>query len=197
MAHRSDMRNLPLSGLNAAGINPSWDFDSFVLVSSKASSVENELAAAVREQPRTKHYAAAAQEHNAHNNGAHHKRKAFAGPKRGSTSPRKKPHMHPAGLHCKWHPDAKCHSTQECRNPGGAMVRTTVSTTATPAVAKDDLSKIKCYGCGKMGHYKPDCPHKDQWNKTHATAKAKPQGKNHKARAASVKWDKSIPSNKE
>ena len=190
--HRSDMRNLPLSGPNAAAPNPSWDFDSFDYVSSKASSFENELNAnaSVRDQLRGKHHAAASSyDGHAHDKGAHiHKRKAFAGPKRGSTSPRKKPHMQ-SGLRCKWHPDAKSHSTKDCRNPGTAVVRTTVSTTAVK-----DLSKIQCYGCGKMGHYKPECPNKEQWNKT-KTDKTK-QGFKPKARAASVSWNKSIPSSK-
>ena len=108
-------------------------------------------------------------------------------------SPRKKQHMH-SGLHCKWHPDAKSHSTKDCRNPGTAVVRTTVSTTATPSTPTKDLSKVECYGCGKMGHYRPDCPHKEQSNKTKID---KPkQGFKTKARAASVKWDKSVPSRK-
>ena len=195
--HRSDMRNLPLGGGNAAAPNPSWDYESFDYVSSKASSFENELNAnaGVRDQPRARHNTVLP-----HDN-AQHKRKAFAGPKRGPTSPHKKPHVL-SGLHCKWHPDAKSHSTKDCRNPGTAMVRTTVSTTATPAAVaapKDDPSKIQCYGCGKMGHYKPDCPNKDQWSKTNTKTDKNKQGykgKDPKARAASVSWNKSVPSRK-
>jgi hypothetical protein len=45
-----------------------------------------------------------------------------------------------------------------------------------------------------MGHYKPDCPNKDQWNKA-KTDKPK-QGFKPKARAASVTWDKTASSRK-
>ena len=85
----------------------------------------------VRDQARGKHNAAAAaHDHVDHAHGkGQHKRKAFAGPKHGPASPRKKPHTQ-SGFHCRWHPDAKSHSTRDCRNPGTAMVRTTVSTTA-------------------------------------------------------------------
>lgn len=193
--HRSDMRNLPLAGSNAVAPNPSWDYDSFDYVSSKASSFENEINANanVRDQSRVKHHAAAAvHDDNAH--GTHHKRKAFANPNRGPTSPRKKAHTQ-SGLHCRWHPDAKSHSTKDCRNPGTALVRTNVST-ATPAPAKDDLSQIQCYGCGKMGHYKPDCPNKDQWNKTNGKPNPGFKGKEPKARAATVKSEKIIRSRK-
>lgn len=196
--HRSDMRNLPLAGSNAAAPNPSWDYDSFDYVSTKASSFENELNAnaTVRDQGREhrKHQAAAAaHDEHAHVGHGQHKRKAFAGAKRGPTSPRKKQHIHiQSGLRCKWHPDVKSHSTKDCRNPGTAVVRPTTPTAA--ATATKDLSKVECYGCGKMGHYRPDCPYKEQSNKTKMD---KPkQGFKTKARAASVKWDKSAPSRK-
>ena len=195
--HRSDMRNLPLAaGVNVAAPNQFWDFTSFDYVSSKASSFETELNANAnaRDQLRGKPHAAAVPQHDNHAHGArHNKRKAFDGPKRGPASPHKKLHGQ-SGLHCKWHPDAKSHSTKDCRNPGTAVVRTTVSTTASPVVSKDDLSKIQCYGCGKMGHYKPDCPNKEQWKGKTDKPKIGFKGKDHKARAASVSWGKSVPS---
>lgn len=193
--HRSDMRNLPFAGamINAAP-NPSWDFVSFDYVSSKASSFENELTAAVRDQARVKHTPAPAAHDNNARTSVQHKRKGFTGPKRESTSPHKRAHVKPT-LHCKWHPDAKSHSTKDCRNPGTTTVvaRTTVSQHATtaPTHSKDDLSKIQCYGCGKMGHYKPDCPSAKTDKTKHGY-----NGKNPKARAASVNWDCSVPSQK-
>ncbi len=197
--HRSDMRNLPFAGAVAAVPNPSWDFISFDYVSSKASSFENELTAAVRDQTRVKHTQAAATHDNstrAMRTVAQHKRKGFAGPKRGSTSPHKRAHVK-SELHCKWHPDAKSHATQDCRNPG-TTTASVVPRASTPRHAptasthsKDDLSKIQCYGCGKMGHYKPDCPSAKTDKSKHGF-----KGKNPKARAASVGWDSSVPSKK-
>ena len=203
--HRSDMRNLPLAGSVAAAPNPSWDFVSFDYVSSKASSFENELAAAVRDQARVKHTPAAA----AHDNttrtthGQQHKRKAFAGPKRGSTSPRKRVHVR-SGVHCKWHPDSQSHSTKDCRNPGTTVSRSGSGSSSVSSHAgarkTEDLSQVQCYGCNKMGHYKPDCPNKDQWTKTTntnttntktTTNKQGYKGKQPKARAASVAFDSS------
>jgi hypothetical protein len=176
--HRSQMRNLPL----AAGV-PSWDFVSFNYVSSKASSFENELAARDRDQARD--------EHPAHDRARaatpQHKRKHEQ--KHGPASPRKRVRV-PPPLYCKWHPESQSHSTKDCRNPGTTVVRAT-STTTTRAAATTvgkDLSKVECYGCGKMGHYKPECPHKDQWSKdnnkkTHVAKSKRPQ-----ARAASVSF---------
>ena len=196
--HRSDMRNLPFAGAVAAAPNPSWDFISFDYVSSKASSFENELTAAVRDTTRVKHTHAAVTHDNSTRTAAQHKRKTFAGTKRGSTSPHKRAHVHvKSDLHCKWHPDAKSHSTQDCRNPGtttaAVVPRTTTPRHAStaPTHSKDDLSKIQCYGCGKMGHYKPDCPSAKTEKPKHGF-----KGKNPKARAASVVWDSSVPAKK-
>ena len=202
--HRSDMRNLPFAGSVAAAPNPSWDFVSFDYVSTKASSFENELSAAQRDQSRVKHAAAAVSHDNSTRTTLQHKRKAFAGPKRGNTLPHKRVHTRVrSDVHCKWHPDSKSHSTQDCRNPGTTAIASRISTVsshtsgATSTHNKDDLSKIQCYGCNKMGHYKPDCPNKEQWAKTSVTktttAKQGYKGKQPKARAASVSWDSSVP----
>src|SRR5687768_5867177 len=85
-------------------------------------------------------------------------------------------------------------TTEDCRNPGAVVARTTNTTTtraAATAVGKD-LSKVECYGCGKMGHYKPDCPHKDQWSKKTHTAK----NKGPKARAALVSFASTAPADR-
>ena len=198
--HRSDMRNLPFAGAIAAAPNPSWDFVSFDYVSSKASSFENELAAAVRDQARVKHIPAAAAHDNTTRTTPQHKRKAFAGPKRGSTSPRKRAHVR-SDVHCKWHPDSHSHSTKDCRNPGTAVVSRSGSgsgSVSSHAGARkpDDLSQVLCYGCNKMGHYKPDSPNKAQWanttNTKTTTSKQGYKGKQPKARAASVAFDSSV-----
>ena len=202
--HRSDMRNLPLAAAIAAAPNPSWGFVSFDYVSSKASSFENELTAAARDQARVKHTPAAAAHDNNTRAGSQNKRKAFAGPKRGNTSPRKRVHVK-SDVHCKWHPDSQSHSTKDCRNPGttAAVSRSGSTSVSSHAGARntDDLSQVQCYGCNKMGHYKPDCPNKDQWAKTTntkttntktTTSKQGYKGKQPKARAASVSFASSV-----
>ena len=177
--HRSDMRNLPLAAGTAA-----WDFVSFQYVSAKALSFENELSARDQKQ------AASAQDNNSTRAAAPpHKRKQEH--KRGPASPRKRARA-PSDLHCKWHPESQSHSTKDCRNPGTTVVRATSTTTtraAATTVAKD-LSKVECYGCGKFGHYKPDCPNKDQWSKDNnkKTHGAKNMYKSPKSRAASVSF---------
>ena len=186
--HRSDMRNLPLPNGAAA-----WDFVSFEYVSSKASSFENELSARDRDQARDKR-PALAHDH-ARAVPTQHKRKQEH--KRSPTSPRKRVRV-PSDLHCKWHPESQSHSTKDCRNPGTTVARTT-STTTTRAAATTvgkDLSKVECYGCGKMGHYKPDCPHKDQWSKNNDKKIHVAKNKNPKARAASVSFGPTVPADK-
>ena len=183
--HRSDMRNLPLGGAAAAALNATWDFVSFDYVSSKASSFENELSA--RDQARDKH-PAPARDHHTRAAVPQHKRKQEH--KRGPASPRKRVRV-PSDLHCKWHPESQSHSTKDCRNPGGVVARTTTSTTTTRAAATTvdkDLSKVECYGCRKFGHYKPDCPHKDQWPKVNSKKTHVAKNKGPKARAASVSF---------
>jgi hypothetical protein len=194
--HRSQVRTFGLAG---AAANPNWDFSSFVYVSNQAASIENELNAAnaTRDTPRAKVTAPAV-----HNNNARapqHKRKGSRGDKNGF-KPNKRA---PGALHCKWHPDAHSHATKDCRNPGTTIAlstRTTVSpraptsTTVAPAKDSSDLSKIQCYGCGKMGHYKPDCPNKSQWSTDAKSPKGKQgfKGNKVKARASSVSWDSSV-----
>jgi hypothetical protein len=208
--HRSDMRNLPFAGSMAAAPNPFWNFVSFDYVSSKASSFENELTAAARDQARVKHTSTVAAHDNNTRTSPQHKRKAFAGGKRGNTSPRKRIQVR-SDVHCKWHPDSQSHSTKDCRNPGttAAVSRsgpTSVSSHAGRGARNtDDLSQIQCYGCNKMGHYKPDCPNKDQWAKTTntkttniktTTSKPAYKGKQPKARAASVSFASSASQQK-
>jgi hypothetical protein len=183
--HRSQMRNLPL----AVGV-PSWDFVSFSYVSSKASSFENELSAG--DNARAKALAPAVHDHNGR--AAPHKRKGSPGDKNGS-KPNKRG---PAALHCKWHPDGHSHATKDCRNPGSTRTvspRTSPSTTVISTKETTDLSKIQCYGCGKMGHYKPDCPNKSQWSTDTKSPKGKQgnTGNKVKARATSVSWDSTVP----
>ena len=105
-------------------------------------------------------------------------------------------------FHCKWHPDTHSHATKDCRNPGSTIAlttRTTVSPRAPPSTTvvskkETDLSKIQCYGCGKMGHYKPDCRNKSQWEMyaKSQTGKQGFKGKKVKARATSISWDSSV-----
>ena len=187
--HRSDMRNLPFANALAAAPNPSWDFVSFEYVSSKASSFENELTAAVRDQTRVRHNPTAVAHELSPRTTPQHKRKAFSGPKRGSSPPHKRVHVRSSN-HCKWHPESQSHSTSDCRNPGSTAVVSRTSTVSShvtaPSHSKQDLSKVECYGCHKFGHYKPDCPHKDQWSKDNNKKTYVAKNKGPRARAASV-----------
>jgi hypothetical protein len=189
--HRSLVRTFGLAG---AAANPNFDFDSFSYVSKQAASIENELNAA-RDPQRAKPPA----HDNPRATTPQHKRKGSHGDKKGF-KPNKRG---PATPHCKWHPDAHSHTTAQCNNPGTTILttRTSVSprapaaTTVVSTKETADLSKIQCYGCGKMGHYKPDCPNKSQWSTDAKSPKGKHGNKGNKikARATAVSWDSSIP----
>ena len=120
--HRSDMRNLPFAGAMAAAPNPFWDFVSFDYVSSKASSFENELTAAARDQARVKHTSAVAAHDNNTRTIHNINVKRLLELNVVITSPRKRIQVR-SDVHCKWHPDSQSHSTKDCRNPGTTAAR--------------------------------------------------------------------------
>ena len=208
--HRSDMRNLPLAA--AGGVpNPSWDYVSFKYVSDKAISYETELSLRDQQRPRSNsdrqhdRSALATSSHDHLPPTSHspsHKRK---GGKHGSEP---SPKRVKGRLYCKHHPNSTTHHTKDCRNPGTTpstqanKIKATVPLTlALPRSPKPkDTSKIECYGCGQMGHYKPDCPNRDKWSKDNhggnGNGKNGGNKKHIKARAASVSWDSSIPTDK-
>lgn len=172
LSHRSDMRNLPLAG----SIGPAWNYTSFIYVSSKASSFENELSAARRThaQPSAASHVNNNDNDNDNNDDAgdidtdddsitRNKRKSFDHNINDDTP---SPHKKLRGqLDCMWHPNATSHSTDDCRNPGiesdpeEPSIESSPSTPpAVTTTIKKDLSHIECYGCHETGHYKSNCP---------------------------------------
>lgn len=205
--HRSDMRNLPLAA--AGGVpNPSWDFVSFRYVADKAISYETELSLRDQQRPKQQYDHVRDRDRNRSSTSPSPHKLKRKGDGSKSDSPRKR-----VKLHCKWHPDSITHATKDCRNPGSGSpdrvtkkvkvtprtTRAITTTSPSPKTSKPttDLSKIECYGCGQMGHYKPDCPNKDKWSTDTRGGNVNKNANKKviKARAASVSWDSSIPAN--
>jgi hypothetical protein len=189
--HRSAMRNLPLVAAGAT-----WDFDSFQTLSGKAISYETELA--LRDQQRSKH----TPRHDTSTSVSTHR--ATSGHKRKSTNNyTEQKSLNKRGkseLHCKYHPDSKSHATKDCRNGGATSVSFSPRISVSPHTTRitpplKDESELTCYGCGKPGHIRPNCPDRDK-SDARGYSKNAPRGKQLKARKASVKWDQTVDASK-
>ncbi|GKB84917.1 reverse transcriptase domain-containing protein [Tanacetum coccineum] len=60
------------------------------------------------------------------------------------------------------------HQTRDCRAP-------TLATTPRPLVAKQKI-EVTCYECGRLGHYKSDCPRWKDQNPVNKQWKGKARG---------------------
>ncbi len=198
--YRSIMRNVSNAGYQS---NPSWDFDTFQLLSAKAISFEAELSLHRDRSSSTKpapRYDSTSSSSHDRSPSRKHKRKLKGkgnGDKSGSEPSRKRAK---GDLFCKNHPDSTSHATKDCKlgasGKGGNVSinpRISISPHTTrvipPTASKDDTPT--CYLCGRPGHIRPNCPE----NKEKADQRGG-KAKHVKARKASVTWDKSSPDRK-
>ena len=76
------------------------------------------------------------------------------------------------GKQCKFHPQSKSHTTEECRTgpkqqttEGSATNKHSPSATATPGADRNTGEQI-CYRCKQPGHFANKCPNKSQSGST-------------------------------